>query len=187
MSQPRVPKGTPKRGGQFAEGRKPEGGDLVIPQRGQAVTTKSWTQEELIRVKVLYAKRVAEQNRENPGYAYDWYDMERTMVAYGGVAAVPPLSVETDIHTLVNEGTFDASKPIMRKGKPIQCHANTANLWTDGKIDEIRTGYALSDDGLWRQHSWGRKDGKTVETTEPRLVYFGYTVDDPDSWSSNQL
>jgi hypothetical protein len=187
MSQSRVPKGTPKTGGQFAAGRKPEGDDLVLPQRGQAVTTAPWTQEKLIERKVFFAKRVAAQNKETTGYAYDWYAMERVMVAYGGVAAVPPMEPEDNIFELVDNGTFSSDPAIMREGDPSQCHANTAQLWTDGEIDEICTGYALSGDGLWRQHSWGRKNGKTVETTEPRLAYYGYVVEDPKDWSEKQL
>jgi hypothetical protein len=41
----------------------------------------------------------------------------------------------------------------------------------------IVTGYALSSDGLWRQHSWAMAgDGGVVETTEERLLYFGYEL-----------
>ena len=31
------------------------------------------------------------------------------------------------------------------------------------------------------------KNGKTVETTEPRLAYYGYVVEDPKDWSEKQL
>ena len=42
------------------------------------------------------------------------------------------------------------------------------------------TGYALSDDGLWRQHSWGLlTDDRVVETTVARLRYFGAILTDP--------
>ena len=37
----------------------------------------------------------------------------------------------------------------------------------------IPTGYALSDDGLWRQHTWGLLRNGVLETTEVRLRYFG--------------
>ena len=37
----------------------------------------------------------------------------------------------------------------------------------------IATGYALSDDGLWRQHTWGILRDGILETTEARIEYFG--------------
>jgi len=56
------------------------------------------------------------------------------------------------------------------------CHWNTAKIHRrDPKRFDIATGYALSDDGLWRQHSWivVRSAKVIVETTVPRLAYFG--------------
>ena len=51
------------------------------------------------------------------------------------------------------------------------------------------TGYALSDDGMWRQHSWcicdaGEEyieDSIIIETTEKRLAYFGFIMDEEES------
>jgi hypothetical protein len=41
---------------------------------------------------------------------------------------------------------------------------------------ELATGYALSGDGLWRQHSLlSLEDSSILETTEIRLMYFGMT------------
>lgn len=40
----------------------------------------------------------------------------------------------------------------------------------------IATGYALSGDGLWRQHSWGVLRDGIFETTETRLKYFGIVL-----------
>jgi hypothetical protein len=37
----------------------------------------------------------------------------------------------------------------------------------------IATGYALSDDGLWRQHSWDVLRDGILETTKARQKYFG--------------
>ena len=57
------------------------------------------------------------------------------------------------------------------------CHANSALLWRllGGGV-KIVTGYALSDDGLWRQHSWANRDGHVIETTETRVRYFGFEL-----------
>lgn len=55
------------------------------------------------------------------------------------------------------------------------CHQNVASLWKSPKrrIIGVATGYALSEDGLWRQHSWGVLRDGLLETTERRDKYFG--------------
>lgn len=56
------------------------------------------------------------------------------------------------------------------------CHVNTANLFTQGR-GSIASGFALSDDGLWREHSWLLDgQGRIVETTVLRLLYHGYAL-----------
>ena len=56
--------------------------------------------------------------------------------------------------------------------KVSRCHDNSLKLYMSGKVSQMRSGYALSGDGLWRHHSWCiDKEGRIVETTEPRLVY----------------
>jgi hypothetical protein len=52
--------------------------------------------------------------------------------------------------------------------------ANAVALWRHGEAVAIGTGYALSDDALWREHSWAwDRQGAVIETTEPRVRYFG--------------
>jgi len=79
-----------------------------------------------------------------------------------------------DIKSILSgKGNLRVSKDdiILNKMNTNQCHENTATLFQQGKIKELHTGYALSDDGLWRQHSWGVDvNGKIIETTE-RLIY----------------
>ena len=66
-------------------------------------------------------------------------------------------------------------------GKPSKCHANSANLWEQNKdITRICTGYALSKDGMWRQHSWlvwhKARSNQIVETTVKRIAYYGFVM-----------
>jgi hypothetical protein len=58
------------------------------------------------------------------------------------------------------------------------CHENSKKLLFSNKIDSVATGFALSNDGLWRSHSWGLKEGKIFETTQPFICYFGYDMKD---------
>src|SRR5262249_8464594 len=46
----------------------------------------------------------------------------------------------------------------------------------------IASGYALTEDGLWRQHFWGvdTAAGRVLETTVRRVRYFGVVLGDGD-------
>jgi hypothetical protein len=57
-----------------------------------------------------------------------------------------------------------------------ECHLNCKTLYKKGKVGAVVFGYALSTDGLFRAHSWGIRNDQVIETTEPRLVYFGYKI-----------
>lgn len=90
---------------------------------------------------------------------------------------VPPPSKEKDLTKLLERGEFFHRPIEFIKGEASECHANTARLYEEGVLDYIVTGYALSDDGLWRQHSWGiGHDGQIIETTEPRENYYGFAL-----------
>jgi hypothetical protein len=59
---------------------------------------------------------------------------------------------------------------------------NSAALWgKDTKRRQIGTGYALSDDGIWRRHSWVLEGKRLSETTVPRECYFGVVLSPEDS------
>jgi hypothetical protein len=109
------------------------------------------------------------------------------LLALGGerVVAQP----EDDLKALVARGrTFEdlavteppaEALPYMRDS---QCHANVATLYeARPRRIVICTGWALSADGLWRQHSWAIEKAygskipqpRLIETTEPREIYFG--------------
>ena len=62
-------------------------------------------------------------------------------------------------------------------GEQGACHANVDRLRENNEIENDFIGYALSEDGLWRYHSWGTLKEKIVETTERRLVYIGLPRD----------
>jgi hypothetical protein len=56
-------------------------------------------------------------------------------------------------------------------------------LWLkkEEELVAVATGYALSDDGLWRQHSWGMRRDAIIETTEARVLYFGFLMQEADA------
>ena len=58
------------------------------------------------------------------------------------------------------------------------CHFNAAKLYSeDPHAFKVVTGYALLDDGVWRQHSWGLSNERIVETTFVQEKYYGILLD----------
>lgn len=108
--------------------------------------------------------------------------LERILLALGGrFALIKPN--EPDHGKLVTRGEVkDGKDAVMVKGKPCNCHGNAARLFIEDILTEIWTGYALSADGIWRQHSWGWKDGKVLETTESREIYCGIQLNVEESF-----
>jgi hypothetical protein len=80
-------------------------------------------------------------------------------------------------------------------GEPNHCHENVALMWKkDQEAFSIATGYALADDGWWRQHSWVIRKHPTagqariVETTVLFERYFGVLLNDREAeafWRNN--
>lgn len=76
---------------------------------------------------------------------------------------------------LLAEGTIASGADAeMVKGRPSDCHENCRELVSWDRTLVAHYGYALSDDGMWREHSWCvQRDGRIVETTVGRVAYFG--------------
>jgi hypothetical protein len=70
----------------------------------------------------------------------------------------------------------DTKDVMIKTGKQGDCHNNVGQLFQKGTVGQWIIGFALSEDGLWRHHSWGMKDGQLVETTEVQLIYLGVDV-----------
>lgn len=92
---------------------------------------------------------------------------------------------EEDLDKILSRGFAEGCNQSFRKMAACRCHQNACELWQKNKLRvSICTGYALSPDGVWRQHSWAvdkmlKKVGKgngIVETTEPRVAYYGFRM-----------
>lgn len=105
--------------------------------------------------------------------------LEQKLLALGGTCLV--FRQEPDLLRLLQRGEVYHGPVELVAGKPHQCHTNVALLWNENRATlRISTGYALSEDGKWRQHSWLIKNTATsttlIETTFKRLLYFGYLL-----------
>lgn len=91
-----------------------------------------------------------------------------------------------ELHRIIKDGhlLYGARANVMA-GPSGQCHRNSAELW---KINHkrhnvhIETGYALSKDGMWYQHSWlvYFNDKGKIEVIEAtplrRIAYYGFQL-----------
>jgi len=115
------------------------------------------------------------------------------LLAFGGNSA-PLHHPEPDLEKILERGQLWLGKNVlMKRGWPVHCHHNAASFWaehcdTDWKGGEVvlATGYALSDDGEWRQHSWclcrRPRSVRVIESTEKRLAYFGFALLEDEAW-----
>lgn len=113
--------------------------------------------------------------REAVGKQPQIESLRRLLLELGGRQLVAPPSHDPAVPLLINAGFVMAQsvyRIIMQEGR---CHENVARVWTRGQrgVVGIGTGYALNEDGLWRQHSWGLLRDGILETTVPRTKYFG--------------
>ena len=110
--------------------------------------------------------------------------LREVLLALGGDSVCIPGIEEDAAKIIVRGGLFNTDGILMNVGAQNQCHRNSALCWEANKdLCDICTGYALSDDGIWRQHSWCLRShstrkikGEIVETTEPRIKYFGFIL-----------
>jgi hypothetical protein len=131
------------------------------------------------RLRFLYAERVREQDARHPGYADAWSSFAALVLQHGGDLVVPPTEPDVMVDMLTATGALIRPAEVStRRGSASDCHANAVHLWRVGTASALGTGYALSDDGLWREHSWAwDPSGALIETTEPRTRYFGIRMD----------
>ncbi|MDG4840276.1 hypothetical protein O7631_27430 [Micromonospora sp. WMMD967] len=126
------------------------------------------------RLLSLYRDRVDTYAGVDAGYGQRWRTWCATLLSFGGSLVVPTLRPESDLEELLANRSAFGSAVRCVQGDANQCHRNVAVRWIDGVTESIGTGYALSDDELWRQHSWGvDPDGAVVETTDKRRTYVG--------------
>jgi hypothetical protein len=102
--------------------------------------------------------------------------LHERLLSFGGAFALV-LSTELDHHNLLSRGRLFSSKGLCVKlGRDSRCHWNVAALYAAKSNIQICYGYGLSPDGLWRQHSWVSDRKGIVETTERRVLYYGYRL-----------
>ena len=116
-------------------------------------------------------RRLRDASKEQPALLR----LRSLLLRFGGEFLVAPPKPDGDVGEILESGFLFEGEILFRPMKRSSCHQNVASMWKMRRhgVVGIATGYALSEDGLWRQHSWGvRRDG-VLETTEARVKYFG--------------
>jgi len=115
--------------------------------------------------------------------------LEGRLLAHGGSRVVMQSEMPSDLAKLLEEGRlFDGTGSRLIRGAQSRCHTNSAIRYlqfchgqTGYSTCEIVSGYGLSRDGLWRQHTWLWADERLVETTVRRILYYGAVLSPVES------
>ena len=130
--------------------------------------------------------------------AKDWYHATKgklptnlevirdKLLAFAGEEVCLFQGEDVDTLNILHCGQFWFGKDAtIKQMENSRCHDNSLELWGEDRRMlswniHLCTGFALSDDGMWRRHSWCiRKDNRTIiETTTPRILYYGYVLRD---------
>ena len=110
-------------------------------------------------------------------------ELRDKILTFGGYEVCMPYQ-EPDAQAILCRGQlWYGDKCLVERGQQSQCHRNSCDLWEancNSHEIAIATGYALSGDGMWRQHSWlvmrAPRSVRVIETTEKRIAYFGFVM-----------
>lgn len=114
-------------------------------------------------------------------------DLRAKLLSFGG-SEVCMVGYDEDADNIVNRGQLWYGDRIhMMRGQPSQCHRNSSYCWEANQDKTVLcTGYALSESGMWRCHSWlvelRPRKNRIVETTVPRVAYFGFGMTNDEAW-----
>lgn len=129
--------------------------------------------------KGLLDRRFREAAEQQP----DLVVLRRLLLGLGGTHLVAPPNPDAALRLLIERGFVMAGRVIRRTMRKSECHRNVAEIWAarQHEIVGIGTGYSLSNDGLWREHSWGVRREGILETTVSRVKYFGVLLQHRDA------
>jgi hypothetical protein len=113
--------------------------------------------------------------RKAMGEQPDLRRLKAILLRLGGDFLVAPPKLDPDVPALLVRGFLMSGTVSLKSMRANSCHQNIASIWKTHRFEivGVATGYALSEDGLWRQHSWGILRKGFLETTEECLKYFG--------------
>ncbi len=135
-----------------------------------------------------WGQQATAQTAPPPAVSHDTLVAQKKLIkqilTFGGAEVCMP-DLEEDCQKIANRGCFlYGDKANKVTGRPSRCHENSAIMWDRARDQyQIMTGYALSQDGLWRQHTWCmcQTTGYVQESTESRLAYYGFVLSEEEA------
>lgn len=163
----------------------------VNPEWKARLRERWWEAENIKTVQAFAEQRkILKESDERVFNLYlQFLALHNVLLAIGGSETCFP-DFEPDMDAILARGKYYPGRSRMMKGQPSQCHRNSCELWENNykELDvAICTGYALSLDGMWRQHSWlvWRKEGEDketiIETTQKRVAYYGFEMTEEEA------
>jgi len=114
--------------------------------------------------------------RDHSARTPEWKILGQRLKAIGGTVVCA--TFEEDIQLILHHGKTWVplqKEIVLVRGEAIRCHDNSILLQETNSHLHLCTGYALSNDGIWRSHSWcfEEQSYRIVETTSQRVAYHG--------------
>ena len=131
-------------------------------------------------------REITEYVKCDAEHGHKMLDLRDKLLTFGGQEVCMPC-YEEDLMKILERGQLWLGDRItMKRGLPSQCHFNSCRCWDANKDKVVLcTGYALSEDGCWRQHSWcvhiKPRKNRVVETTVERIAYFGFVMTEEEA------
>ena len=127
---------------------------------------------------------LAKSDRRRPVINDNIYTMMDRLLSFGGEAVCFDVN-QPFFHEVEQFGQlWHGYAAVMKNMTPGRCHWNSAHVADNNVGYRFCTGYALNADGIWYNHSWcvtkNRMGTRTVETTGPRVMYYGYVLCNED-------
>jgi hypothetical protein len=102
-------------------------------------------------------------------------ELRRVLLKIGGEELVPPDASDPMTSFLIDFGIVFSGPVLLkvcghRRPAPTLGHVWSRRLYG---IVGVGVGYAMSDDGLWREHTFGILREGVLEIVSPRQKYFG--------------
>jgi hypothetical protein len=120
--------------------------------------------------KIFLSKRLREFSKGQP----ELLELRRILLKLGGEELIPPPDHDPVTNFLIDFGIVFAG-PIVLKQSGRQRGGALGRIWIRRLygIVGIGIGYALEEDGLWREHTFGVLREGILETIAPKRKYFG--------------
>jgi hypothetical protein len=121
--------------------------------------------------RTFLARRFREISKDQP----ELRELRRILLKLGGKELVISPGNDPIINFLIDYGIVYSGPVLSKQGGRGQGNCALGRIWSRRLygIVGIGVGYALDDDGLWREHSFGVLREGVIETMAPKRKYFG--------------